>query len=212
MRKGKKESFFWTSYSDLMTSMFFVMLVLFVLTISMLHSRMVATERQLEQIRRIEKSIEKINPDYFQYDNKFKRHTLKNFTASFELGSSDINDISPSDQQQLLKAGQAIVDFMREAQDSIPDAQYLLIVEGQSSYDAYSRNYELSYERALSLVRFWIANDIRFDNLPCEVVISGSGISSQFRIWPEKINDKGNPANQRFVIHIIPKPGNFDEK
>ena len=43
MAKTRKESFFWTSYSDLMTSMFFVMLVLFVLTISMLHYKMVKT-------------------------------------------------------------------------------------------------------------------------------------------------------------------------
>jgi heme/copper-type cytochrome/quinol oxidase subunit 2 len=72
MAKTRKESFFWTSYSDLMTSMFFVMLVLFVLTISMLHYKMVktakerdATAAQLEKIQRLEKSIEKIDPDYF---------------------------------------------------------------------------------------------------------------------------------------------------
>ena len=42
----KKESFFWTSYSDLMTSLFFIMLTLFVLVIVLLHKRMEATEKQ----------------------------------------------------------------------------------------------------------------------------------------------------------------------
>jgi len=37
----KKESYFWISFSDLMTSLFFVMLVLFVLTIALLHKRMI---------------------------------------------------------------------------------------------------------------------------------------------------------------------------
>jgi hypothetical protein len=37
-----------------------------------------------------------------------------------------------------------------------------------------------------------------FDKEKCEVVISGSGYKSQFR-------DLNNAANQRFVIHIIPK-------
>ncbi len=82
MGKQKKESFFWTSYSDLMTSMFFVMLVLFVLTISLLHSRMRATEAQLAKIKKLESSIEKIDPEYFQYNSEYKRHTLKNITVS----------------------------------------------------------------------------------------------------------------------------------
>ena len=48
----QKESFFWTSYSDLMTSLFFIMLVLFVLVIVLLHKRMEATERELAEIDR----------------------------------------------------------------------------------------------------------------------------------------------------------------
>ncbi len=41
----KKESFFWTSYSDLMTSLFFVMLVLFVLTVVLLNKKMIEIKR-----------------------------------------------------------------------------------------------------------------------------------------------------------------------
>ena len=66
----------------------------------------------------------------------------------------------------------------------------------------------LSYKRAFKLVEFWSKNDISFDSLPCEIIISGSGWRSRFREMPD---EPGNKKNQRFVIHIIPKPGNFED-
>lgn len=211
--RQKKESFFWTSYSDLMTSMFFVMLVLFVLAIALLHHKVVeitkikdVTEAQLEKIQRLEASISRIDTSYFEYNDVYKRHTLKNILPEFEPRSSNIYDINSSDLKQLLQAGNAIVSFMKQAKDSLPDAEYMLIIEGQSSKDNYFDNDGLSYRRALSLVNYWKDNGITFEGLPCELIISGSGTSSRFRVEPDIA---GNKANQRFVIHIIPKPGNF---
>ena len=51
--KKQKESFFWTSYADLMTSLFFIMLVLFVLVIVLWHKRMEVTEQQLAEIEKV---------------------------------------------------------------------------------------------------------------------------------------------------------------
>ncbi len=204
MGKTKKTAYFWTTYSDFMSSLFFVMLVLFVLTIVLLFRRINATETELKKIKEINESIEKIDSTYFEYDSEYKRHTLKNIQVSFNVNSSDIEDIDPNDREHLKKAGQAIVTFMKEAQKELPSAKYLLIVEGQSSKDNYRYNYRLSYERALSLVQFWSLNGISFDGLPCEVIISGSGQASKFRVKPDNAKNK---KNQRFVIHIIPKPG-----
>ena len=53
---------------------------------------------------------------------------------------------------------------MNSAKSKIPEAQYMLIIEGQSSKDYYTRNYELSYERALALIKFWSSNGIEFDS------------------------------------------------
>lgn len=210
MSTKKKPSYIWTSYSDLMTSLFFVMLVLFVLVVAMLHNKLQETEdrekttkSQLDKIKELNSSIENINKDYFKYDEKYRRHTLKDINISFKSKSSDIEDISVYDQIRLRAAGKAICKFMKEAKDSIPEAEYLLIIEGQSSKDNYERNYELSYERALSLVKFWENEGINFDSLPCELIISGSGTKSKFR-------EENEIDNQRFVIHIIPKPGIFD--
>jgi len=207
----KKESFFWTSYSDLMTNLFFVMLMLFIFAIALLHREVVkigkerdATKEQLAKIEELERSIEHIDAQYFEYVDEYKRHTLKNVNVSFNTNSSKIDDISPEDREKLLNAGRAIQKFLRKAQRNISQAEYMLIVEGQSSKDNYAYNYELSYARALALVKYWVANDIKFDDLPCEIIISGSGQSSSFRNLPDIGSNK---SNQRFVIHIIPKPG-----
>jgi len=228
MSKVKKESFFWTSYSDLMTSLFFVMLVLFVLTVVMLNREALltskikieyailkdslkimsktveVTEAKLEHIERLNKSIENIDPRYFIYDERYKRHTLKDIEVSFRTNSSNIRDIPRQQQKQLISAGKAISRFIDTTIKGIPEAKYLLIIEGQSSKDSYQRNNELSYSRALSLVNLWRRNGVRFNNETCEVIISGSGQNSSFRLLPD---NAWNSKNQRFVIHIIPKPG-----
>jgi outer membrane protein OmpA-like peptidoglycan-associated protein len=218
MIKHKKESFFWTSYSDLMTSLFFVMLVLFVLVIVLLHNKMrnieeerQASQEQLNKIQEIEESVKNIDTNYFQYDSLYKRHTLKNISVSFRTGSSDINDIPPGQLERLLAVGRSIRDFVDKAVKKNPNVKYLLIVEGQSSKDHYVKNYELSYERALSLVKYWSRNKISFNDPQvnyCEVIISGSGQESPFRISPDNAHNK---HNQRFVIHIIPKTGIIEQ-
>ena len=195
---------FWLSYSDLMTSLFFIMLVLFIVCVVKMKGTVIAKEEQIRKIEELNNSIKEIDNKYFEYDEQFKRHTLKDIEVSFNTYSSNINDIGQEQLDKLLKAGQAIVRFMNSAKNKIPEAQYILIVEGQSSKDYYTRNYELSYERALALIKFWSNNGIEFDTLGnCEVLISGSGQSSKFRVQPDV---RGNKDNQRFVIHIIPKP------
>lgn len=209
--RNKKDSF-WLSYSDLMTSLFFIMLVLFIVSIvkmkginAELNKTANATKKQLEKIEELNNSIKEIDNKYFKYNEQFKRHSLRDIVVSFNTYSSNIHDIEIEQLDKLLKAGEAILHFMQNAKKKIPEAQYILIIEGQSSKDNYERNFELSYERALALIKYWNANSIEFDSLGnCEVLISGSGQSSKFRIQPDI---RGNKDNQRFVMHIIPKPG-----
>lgn len=168
---------FWLSYSDLMTSLFFIMLVLFIVCVvkmkginDQLDKEVNAKEEQLRKIEELNNSIKEIDNKYFAYDEQFKRHTLKDIEVSFNTYSSNIYDIEQEQLDKLLKAGLAIAHFMNSAKSKIPEAQYMLIIEGQSSKDYYTRNYELSYERALALIKFWSSNGIEFDSLGnCEV-------------------------------------------
>ena len=196
---------FWLSYSDLMTSLFFIMLVLFIVCVVKMKGINNAKEEQIRKIEEINNSIKEIDNKNFSYDEQFKRHTLKDIEVSFNTESANIYDIEKEQLDKLLKAGQALVRFMNRAKSKIPEAQYMLIIEGQSSKDDYRYNYELSYNRALALIKYWLSNGVEFDTLGnCEVIISGSGQSSKFRLQPDIGKNKNN---QRFVIHIIPKPG-----
>lgn len=204
-----KRSFFWASYADLMSSLFFIMLVLFVLTVVMLQKQMKeieemkeATEAEMNKIKEIQNAISNIDSTYFAYNAEHKKHILK-IDVGFQTNSADITDISEDTRQQLLNAGKAINRFIEEACQKYK-AQYLLIIEGQASKDDYVRNNELSYERALALVNYWKSNGVYFNPEQCEVIVSGSGQDGTLRIQPDVA---GNVKNQRFLIHILPKPG-----
>ena len=213
---AKKESYFWSSYSDLMTSMFFIMLVLFVLAIALLHRHMDeiekerrATELELKRIKAINESVQKINKDYFIYNREYNRFVLNNIEVSFRRGSSDMGDIDEYNLSKLREAGMAMEEFMLQAKRDVltENVKYLVIIEGQASFDGWRGNDSLSFSRALALYKFW--KDvvlIDFDNLPCEIIVSGSGEWGGFRQNNLNLDGSVNEANQRFVIHIIPKP------
>jgi len=209
----KHKSFFWASYADLMTSLFFIMLVMFVLTTVMLKRQVdeseknrKATEKQMEKIKEIENAVNEIDKTYFEYNQEHKKHILK-IDVSFSVGSSNMENIPLNTRLKLLDAGNAIKNFISTASQKY-GVKYLLIVEGQASKDDYQRNYELSYERALALVEYWEQNRLFFNKEECELIISGSGQSGSLRVEPDI---KGNTANQRFLIHIIPKPGIIEQ-
>lgn len=203
----KKESFFWTSYSDLMTSLFFIMLVLFVLVIVLLHKRMETTERQLEEIKKIENSTKDLSKDYFEYNKSYKKYVLKVKTF-FPVNQHDIRLLSEPCRKDLLAAGKEISDFLKRHSEN----QYLLIIEGQASKNSElmsKHNYDLSFQRAQSLIRFWLdENKLNFgDN--CEIQIAGSGDG---RLNKKSMRDTMEVNNQRFLIHILPKNIMNDEK
>lgn len=201
---AKKASFFWASYADLMTSLFFIMLVLFVLSVAMLRQKQKATEEQLKKIEEIQSSVKELPDEYFEYQPNFKRHTLRR-EIQFQRGMSIIDN---RDKSYLLEVGKSIKALInRLKQDDRyegMDIRYLIVIEGMASKDNYPLNYELSYERALSLCRFWEQHKIDFDPTICEVQIAGSGIGGVGRYaGPEEYK------NQRFLIQVVPKIGEF---
>ena len=86
---------------------------------------------------------------------------------------------------------------------------HLLLEYGKNTRDIsdpwYTGNFDLSYQRALSLYRYFQINrhlDLKRQN--CEVLVCGSGTEGALRAYPDNAS---NTKNQRFLIHILPKPG-----
>lgn len=197
--KRRGESFFWTSYSDLMTSLFFIMLVLFVLVIVLLHKRMELTEKQLADIQEVVNSTKDLDQRYFQYRPDYKKYILK-INVAYPTGLSSIQNIDAATQEQLFLAGVEIKKFLLRHHDD----QYILIIEGQASnlHDRFTANYPLSYDRAYGLYKFWtITKGLNFGS-NCEVQISGSGDGT---LPNNSMREEEETKNQRFLIQILPK-------
>lgn len=205
---AKKESYFWTSYSDLMTSMFFIMLVLFVLAVALLHRHMDeidkerrATQEQLRIIEEIEEATKTIDTRYFEYSSEHKKHVLTT-KVHFPAERHELHYIDQFTQRELINAGKAIANSISNITQKYPEVQYILVIEGQASKDNYAQNYELSYNRALTLKILWEQNNINFGN-KCEVVIGGNGDGKLYGTG--FMRDPIESNNQRFLIHILPK-------
>lgn len=208
----KKSSFFWVSFSDLMTTLFFIMLVLYVISFAILRFTLVAKANQLEEIKSVQKAIESLDTTYYKFDSENKRYML-NIDVRFRSNSSNISDIPLRTRNILGDAGLKLYDKVKSIIDTSSTIDYLVIIEGnaQRSNNNWLKNpnlgYKLSYERALSLFNFWKRKGADFNKLgsQCEVILAGSGYFSQSR---DEVNEYNN---RRFTIQITSKVGKFLE-
>ena len=205
-----------------MTSLFFIMLVLFILTIILLNKRMKATATELAAIKEVVNSTKELNKNaesLFVYKPQYKKYVL-NVKCFFDETKTNLVDMQ-ADSEKLKRAGIEIRDFLNRNINN----QYMMIIEGQASRNSTKQtlmNYDFSFRRALTLMSFWKdICKIDFGN-NCEIQIAGSGdgrynfgytgkndsLDARFKeldslLMRERgVNEKNN---QRFVIHIIPK-------
>ena len=208
-----KSGFFWVSYADLMTSLFFIMLVLYMITFIILQQKignMEADALKLKEIENIEKALQTLDTTYFHFDHENKRYKL-NIDVLFHRNSSNMLDIPLSEKLKVLEAGQKLYEKMKSVIDTNTAIDYLLVIEGNTQrsnnnwIDYPNVGYKLSYERALSLYNYWLSNGINFRSLgaQCEVIIAGSGYFSQSR------NEVREENNRRFTIQVTSKVGKF---
>lgn len=211
--KTDKGDFFWPSYVDLMTSLFIVMLVLFVLSYKLFKDKeneLLVQIEQLNKIREIEAALKGLEGKYFRFDPVNKRHELK-VQTKFDPNSWVIKT---SDKDSLVAAGltlKKIIDDIKEDQG----VKYLVIVEGMAARDPNNPafhirqrdyGYQLSYNRALALLNLWQSRNIEFDEKRFEVIIAGSGFYGTGRYTGPREYD-----NKRFLIQVIPKIGKMSQ-
>lgn len=198
--KAQNSGFFWPSFADLMTSLFFIMLVLYVLTYLKLTNQQRATQQQLDKIKEIQAAVKELPDEFFRYDSTYKRFSLVQ-NIEFQRGKDVIQN---NDIEYLTRVGKSISDLINtlKTKYAYQDIKYVVIIEGMASRDNYADNYGLSYKRALSVLSLWKREKIRFDHSVCEIQIAGSGIGGIGRYPPSQ-----EIQNQRILIQIVPKIG-----
>lgn len=214
---NKSENSFWVSYSDLMTSLFLIMVSLFAVTIVLmvhknneLKSQKKEFETKLREIELVEKTLENL-PKSFIYNPRLRRHELTR-QPRFE---SKYEHIDPRDYNYLVEAGRELKDAIESIRNkSRLDIKFTLLIEGMSSTFGYGDkscpgckwedNETLSYRRAMSLVALWRLSGVNFDTSYCDLQIAGSGTGGIARYQGEE-----EYKNQRILIQVLPKVGNL---
>lgn len=232
--KKKSDGFFWMSFSDLMTSLFFIMLVLYVLTYIMLKKN----EKRLNEIVEVQKAklaiIETVEENLkplkeetslFRYEPSYKRFTLA-FDVNFEVGKYRIEqnalknyEETASKIENVGKQLQKTVDNLAKNKadnPSLKNVSYLLIISGYASHlllGSQLSDYNLSYQRAYSLWDYWKSIGIDFEAnryeglIDLQIAGNGWGGVGRFKRDPENFM-QNETKNQRFIIQIVPKIGN----
>lgn len=215
-KKTKKVSdSFWLSYSDLMTSLFFIMLVLFVVCLIMTkisHGNLVGKIEYYERILQLENQFKELSAsNTLSYNEDNKTFVAKDLIG-IEIFKPDSAVIKKEYLDIVDKVGQDLESLLIKLKDVNPDFSYLLVIEGYSANNgrkSMSRdrayNYKLSFERALALYNRWrIHGKIDLRKYNTEILICGSGLNGINR---DKANEENN---KRFVIQILPKISRFE--
>ena len=227
MKRHEDNGSFWLSYSDLMTSMFFIMLVLFIVClvkVSMSYKELErekqrteqilaetqATNEQLQQILQLEKQFKELsNSSVLGYDEEKKMFFAKDFVG-VEIFNPNDDNIKPECLDKVREVGEALKVILQKLHAENPRFSYQLVIEGtaaikweQKAAGTYNPDnqemYWLSYRRALSLYNKWRSQGLNLRDYNTEIIIAGSGFNGINR--DNRVEDN----NKRFIIQIIPK-------
>jgi len=227
--EDQTDKHFWPSYVDLMTTLFFVMLVLFIVSYY-LYSKQIGEYKvkaeERERIEELRKSIERLmhNEDFFIYEEKYKRYKLAQdieyHQNKYKINTSSIRNFNKI-KSQLISTGDKLentLDYLlnkKLTDSSYFNISYSLIITGRASKEGpVNLNYELSYKRAYYLYKFWKEHVADFDSEEYQEIIdfqiSGIGIGGQARFpSKDKLGNDIESKNRCFLIQIIPKIGSL---
>ena len=226
MKANKNKESFWTSYSDLMTSLFFVMLVLFIVSIVIVgkkNKELTHTQEGLEKaLANANVTIEEqnrilqldslfsvlSNSTALSYDNSKKIFYAKDFVG-IEIFYPEDDIIKDEYKSMVDNVGRDIEEVLSKLNRD-KRFHYQLVIEGTAAihwkqkkngtYNPDSKYaYELSYRRALALYNRWKNQGINLRQYNTEIIIAGSGFNGNNR---DKLIEENN---KRFLIQIIPK-------
>lgn len=214
---------FWPSYVDVMTTLFAIMLILFVVS----YSRFKNKEEQLkslvdeyENIITVYSTVGSIDSTaYFGYNKEYLKHL---FTVDVEyqqkeyqidkLKLDDVDKVAANNKRDsIIQAGKLIKETILKLEEikgienetTQNNIKFLVVIEGQASkisfnIDDWHNNYTLSYLRASFLNEFWKQNNIDLASIPkCELIISGSGEGGVPRVIPDEVTLRNKAADAK---------------
>jgi outer membrane protein OmpA-like peptidoglycan-associated protein len=213
-----KSDAFWPSYTDLMTSLFFIMLVLYILTYVKLNSTIQLQASKLKIIETVEENLRplKTETSLFIYEEQYRRFKLafdvKFGNNQYQLIPEQLYNYGQT-IERIDKAGlklKSIIDHLaqeRVSDERLKRVSYVVVIAGYASRSGEElHNYELSYKRALELKNYWKSKGIDFEAKEYEELVdlqvAGNGWGGIGRL-PLEVD------NQRFLIQIFPKIGNI---
>ncbi len=227
MKRNQDNGSFWLSYSDLMTSMFFIMLVLFIVCLvkvsvsyrelerekqktEQILAETQATNEQLQQILQLDKQFKELsNSSRLGYDDEKKMFYARDFVG-IEIFNPNDDNIKEEYLEKVEEVGNDLKIILQKLHAENPRFSYQLVIEGTAAikwdhkmagtYDPDNQEmYWLSYRRALALYNKWKAQGLNLREYNTEIIIAGSGFNGINR--DNRIEDN----NKRFIIQIIPK-------
>jgi len=169
----KHKDFFWPSYVDLMTALFAVVLVLFILSYFNFKNKEIELEKvikikeqEAEILNKVKANLKlfESNKEIFFYDTIYNRIQLS-FEIKFKTGY-EYYQITPNDIQSDfiqttknlnalgIKLDNIILKFQKQkmTDSTMKDISYLMVISGSASrWGDEEQNYLLSYKRALFL-------------------------------------------------------------
>lgn len=152
---GQRKDFFWPSYVDLMTALFAVTLVLFVLSFIHYKKQAIALkhiieikEKQNALLKKVQANLKlfKSAPEVFNYNEVYNRIELA-FNIQFKTGykyyridPQDIDGNFPATREKLNALGRkmkSIIDVFKkqkETDSTMKDISYLMVISGTASH------------------------------------------------------------------------------
>lgn len=202
-----------------MTSLFFVMLVLFIVCLvkvnginQELKEKNTEANAKIEEYERILQLKEQFEvltkASSLAYDKNKKMFYAKDFQEK-EIFIPNDDKIKPEFIPLIDKVGKDLIKILKELNES-KQFSYQLVIEGNAAipwkqlhngtFNADNTSmYNLSYRRALALYNQWKLRGLNFRQYNTEIIIAGSGFNGNNR------DNRVEDYNKRFTIQIIPK-------
>jgi len=191
-----------------MTALFFIVLILFVVSAVFFQREMKRAnilQEEKEEVEGIQETLSSLDRTYFRFDEENKRYRL-NIDVRFRSNEADLTVLDESVQDELEDAGKSLYSSINNILKANKNTYLLLVIEGNTqrfnnNYINYPEvGYKLSYERALALFEFWKNRDINLNDFGerCEIIIAGSGYFGLSRAKDESMN-------RRFTLQITSK-------